>query len=354
MPAGSLKRAVVFIVTVIAATWVVHWLGSGPAAAAGPPGIPVGMFVPALVAIIFRVFFFTDSSIHHRRLDSPVRLLLFSYIGVFALCLILEFVASRSASERSTLVGIGGVLMTLWTLLFIRLYSRNGEGVFGRHGLGLGKIGTGQLFVVGYALFFLTQFGLNLLLSLGEFRGVQPLPGNVSLPGFAYPIALLVLFLFAVIGTPLASMAVMFGEEYGWRGFLQDELQGLGHRRGALIIGVVWWFWHFPIILSGIHTYPPSTLGFSMALLFFVLWGFVQSYAVLKTGSIWAAAFLHGVVNSVYSFGLTYLVRPENKLMAFGLGWPGLACLALVVVIILRDPVWSKISPASAPSSPVS
>ena len=74
--------------------------------------------------------------------------------------------------------------------------------------------------------------------------------------------------------------------------------------------------------------------------MFFVLWGFVQSYAVLKTGSIWVAAFLHGVVNSVYAFMLGYVVRPEDKVLSFGLGLYGLACLAVVVLFVLRDSIW--------------
>jgi membrane protease YdiL (CAAX protease family) len=73
---------------------------------------------------------------------------------------------------------------------------------------------------------------------------------------------------------------------------------------------------------------------------FFVLWGIVQSYSVLKTGGIWVAVFLHGVVNSVYGFLITYFVRPVDILFSFGLGIFGLLSLALIVVAILRDPLW--------------
>ena len=98
--------------------------------------------------------------------------------------------------------------------------------------------------------------------------------------------------------------------------------------------------WHLPVILSGVHTYPPTPLGLLLALVFFALWGFVQSYAVLKTGSVWVAAYLHALVNSTYAFTLTYLVRPADKVFSFGLGVYGLLCLAAIVLLILRDPVW--------------
>jgi len=153
-------------------------------------------------------------------------------------------------------------------------------------------------------------------------------------------LALVVAFGLAVTGIPLSGLAVVFGEEYGWRGFLQDELVKLGKRRGVLAVGLVWGLWHFPVILSGVHTYPPTILGLGLGLVFFVLWGFVQSYAVLKARSIWVAAFLHGLVNSVYAFMLEYVVRPDDKVLSFGLGVYGLACLAVVVLFVLRDSMW--------------
>jgi hypothetical protein len=120
----------------------------------------------------------------------------------------------------------------------------------------------------------------------------------------------------AVTGVPLSGLAVVFGEEYGWQGFLQDEWVKLGKRRGVLVVG--------------------------LGLVFFVLWGFVQSYAALKARSIWVAAFLHGVVNSVYAFMLGYVVHPDDKVLSFGLGVYGLACLALVVLFVLRDSIWVR------------
>jgi len=82
---------------------------------------------------------------------------------------------------------------------------------------------------------------------------------------------------------------------------------------------------------------------------FFVLWGIIQGYAVIKTGSIWVAAFMHGLVNSVYGFMLSYGVRPENRIFSFGLGIYGLICLLIVVGWILQDPVWKKEKRVSNP-----
>src|SRR5262249_37190097 len=42
-----------------------------------------------------------------------------------------------------------------------------------------------------------------------------------------------------------------FGEELGWRGFLQRELGALGFWKASAIIGFAWGFWHAPLIIQG-------------------------------------------------------------------------------------------------------
>ena len=42
-----------------------------------------------------------------------------------------------------------------------------------------------------------------------------------------------------------------FGEEIAWRGFLMKEFKGRKFLTAALWIGIIWGFWHAPIILNG-------------------------------------------------------------------------------------------------------
>jgi membrane protease YdiL (CAAX protease family) len=207
-------------------------------------------------------------------------------------------------------------------------------------GLSLGSAGMSVRIVLGVVGFILLQPLLNWAFGLGSFQGLQSDIAGIHLSGGFYLIGLVVYFLILVIGGPLSSLIFTFGEEYGWRGFLQDQLQPLGRIPSAIGIGLIWWAWHTPIILSGVHTYPPTVLGFALALIFFVLWGIVQSYVVLKTGSVWTAAFVHGLVNGLYAFSLSYLVRSDNSVLSFGLGVYGLVLLLAVVLWLLRDSVW--------------
>ncbi|WP_242825886.1 CPBP family intramembrane glutamic endopeptidase [Metaclostridioides mangenotii] len=54
-----------------------------------------------------------------------------------------------------------------------------------------------------------------------------------------------------------ASMYYFIGEEYGWRGFLQDILfDRFGKRLGVIMLGVCWSLWHLPLQFT---LYSPKT-----------------------------------------------------------------------------------------------
>jgi membrane protease YdiL (CAAX protease family) len=302
---------------------------------------PWSMFVPALVGLGLQRFVVRDSPFYTGRPWDRSFLIPLSFIAVTALYAVVTLLAIALPSQAELLGGLGNLLVTLWTLALFALHGQAGREGFRRVGLPLGDLGRGFKIALGVVGFLLIQSALNLAFGLGDFQGIQERIYGLPIPRALYPVALVPAFLLAVTGVPLTGLAPTFGEELGWRGFLQGAWLRYGRRRAALMVGLVWGVWHFPVILGGIHTYPPTALGLGLALIFFTLWGVVQSYAVLKTGSIWVAAFLHGLVDSLYAFGLTYLVRPDDKVWSFGLGIYGLLCLAPTVLILLRDPIWS-------------
>jgi hypothetical protein len=69
------------------------------------------------------------------------------------------------------------------------------------------------------ALFLLVQTALNWLFGLGQFQGLAGRIAGIPVPAAFYSFALLIFFLITVIGTPLSGLAVVFGEEYAWRGY---------------------------------------------------------------------------------------------------------------------------------------
>lgn len=303
---------------------------------------PWSMFVPAAVAFALQIFVFSDSSIHISRYRGRPLLLPISFLGLTLLYGLITALVVAWPGQRTLFGGLGNLLTTLWTLLLFGLVGQVGGQGLGRLGLPLGDRGRGLKIAVGVVAFLLLQFALNRLFGLGDFRGNQETLYGIGVPRALYPVGLALAFTLTVSGIPLSGLAATFGEECGWRGVLQDAWLPFGRRRAVLMVGLVWGIWHFPPILGGVHTYPATLTCLLLALLLFVLWGFVQSYAVLKTGSIWVAAFLHGLVNSVYAFGLSYLVRPEDKVWSFGLGIYGLLSLVPIVLFLLRDPIWDN------------
>jgi len=51
---------------------------------------------------------------------------------------------------------------------------------------------------------------------------------------------------------------------------------------------------------------------------------------------------MHGSVNYIYSFSITYFVHPYDSLKSFGLGIYGILILIVVVIIIFLDTVWKS------------
>lgn len=300
---------------------------------------PVGMLMPAAVATVLSWLFTRESGLHRHACPAGPGTVVKSFWALVALEVALMPVGRFLGASEDVLASAGNWLMILWMLGVIRTFRRHPGAAFEKAGLQLGATRVGVRIVVAVLAFLLIQPALELSLGLASFVGSPPRLGAVDVPAALYPVVLVAMVLLATVGTPLGSMALLFGEEYGWRGFLLSELEPLGRVRATLIIGTVWATWHTPIILSGIHTYQPTPTGFALAWVFFTLWSFVQTYVVLRTGSVWAAAFVHGVVNGVYGLTRT-VVRPDDRVLSFGLGVYGLLCLAAVVVWLLPDPLW--------------
>jgi uncharacterized protein len=64
----------------------------------------------------------------------------------------------------------------------------------------------------------------------------------------------------AVTATAYSLVGLIFavGEELGWRGYLQGRLiQRLGLSEGVVCLGLLWSFWHLPLLLAG-YNYPEN------------------------------------------------------------------------------------------------
>lgn len=90
-----------------------------------------------------------------------------------------------------------------------------------------------------------------------------------------------------------------FGEEYGWRYYLQPLMQRrFGLRRGVLLLGVVWGIWHLPVDLF-YYTKDSQLLMVLAQQITCIALGIFLAYAYMKTDNIWVPVALHFMNNNL-------------------------------------------------------
>jgi membrane protease YdiL (CAAX protease family) len=92
----------------------------------------------------------------------------------------------------------------------------------------------------------------------------------------------------------LTMFVSIFGEELGWRGFLQDALRPMPPAKRFGLIGLLWESWHFTTHIHG-RVLVVLVLFYSLA----VLLSFIIGYAVEYTHSIIVAVSLHAYVDVI-------------------------------------------------------
>jgi membrane protease YdiL (CAAX protease family) len=145
-----------------------------------------------------------------------------------------------------------------------------------------------------------------------------------------------------IVGPTINAVAA-FGEELGWRGLLQRELEPLGFWPASLLIGLIWGIWHAPLILQG-YNYPQHPqFGVLMMALWCLLLGPIFSYIRLRAGSVIAAAILHGTLNATYGLSIM-LIQGGNDLTV---GLTGLAGFIVLAVVDLGLFLYPRFSPVT-------
>ncbi|WP_460374072.1 CPBP family intramembrane glutamic endopeptidase [Methanocalculus sp. MC3] len=144
----------------------------------------------------------------------------------------------------------------------------------------------------------------------------------------------------------LVGWQFYFGEEYGWRIYLQDRLFTiLGGLKGVIVIGIIWGLWHSGLILMGMNYPGQPILGNSIMILFAIVMGVFYSIAVLKTGSVWIAVILHLITDTMEPLAWLYLSYPSDMINSFGTGIYGVAILGIIAIfLLLRLDIWEKAS----------
>jgi len=169
-------------------------------------------------------------------------------------------------------------------------------------------------------------------------RKALPAAGAAAPGGFAQ-------FLPLAVGSALPSAALLWGEEFGWRGYLQPRLVGGRGVAAAVATGLIWGVWHWPLALAGYGTFGQAPRWFGLVLYPLVciplsgFFGRIQGAA----GSVWAPSLAHAVHNNVFGGGL---------LMLFA-GGPNFSRVVLLLVPAYGA-LWAWLGRTAADAAPAS
>lgn len=108
---------------------------------------------------------------------------------------------------------------------------------------------------------------------------------------------------FAFIVMPIMFLiqpVFFFGEEYGWRYFLQEKLQNMaGKRTGVILTGVIWGLWHMPLDFAYYLKPEYGLIGVVSHQITCISLGIFLGYVYMKTKSVWIVSLLHYINNTL-------------------------------------------------------
>ncbi|MEZ3159641.1 CPBP family intramembrane glutamic endopeptidase [Microbacterium sp. BWT-B31] len=291
---------VVFVVIACGLAWLVAlplWLGDGLAQPLAGLLLPLMMLTPAIAAVI-TVFAFRVPRAHRLR-----------FLGMWPL---------RPTGRF---------------LLFLAL------------GLGL------PILVMVATIALAAAFGL-VSLDLVGFSGfadqlAAAAPAGTPLP----PVEVIVALQLAMIPVgAIVNSVLAFGEELGWRGWLQTALLPLGTWPALLVTGAIWGLWHAPIILLGYNFARPDVTGVLFMVGGCLVWGVLLGWLRLRSTSIWPAVLAHGSLNAVGGLVLVLVasgVTPDLAIVG-PLGVVAWVVVAAVVGVIVLLRQFRAGAPAAA------
>lgn len=167
-----------------------------------------------------------------------------------------------------------------------------------------------------FCLLYFGRIGVSLFLG-GGVQSFQQIMVNGSF-AMVYLLQLLPYFFLSYLS--------FFGEEYGWRFFLQPLMQKrFGTRVGILLAGVLWGIWHIPMILIPSNSGSWVLIVLTQCIVCVCLGAFL-GWVYLKTSNVWLVAFLHYLSNQ---FSLLFL--PASRVGALDVN--ALSQLGMVFLI---------------------
>lgn len=187
---------------------------------------------------------------------------------------------------------------------------------------------------------------------LGIFQGILATlaigGGDWSDFGKNFNFAQILSTLFTLFATAPLMAFNTFGEEFGWRGYMNQKMEPLLGTTGTVIVGgILWGLWHAPLTVEGHNfgtDYPGYPyIGMLCMCVNCIFMGIILMWLTKKTNSIYPAAIFHAMNNFGGSFSAQIFLSgipenytptiPEQMLLNIPLG----AAAVVILVIMFRE-----------------
>ena len=207
-------------------------------------------------------------------------------------------------------------LLTIGSLTTYILFWTCGRKKRENSGIERKNIKSGAILI---GLFIVLYISRSLILnywkdSFLDFRNIETW-STLALAGMTFPL----------------YFVLFFGEEYGWRYYLQPILQQkFGIIKGTLLLGVVWGLWYWDFIFTKTTGYQILTYQIITC----VCLSIFLAYAYMKTGNIWVTIIMRFIF---FVCGEMYIVE-DIKLEWIDLPW--LLVSNLVFAVFIFAPVF--------------
>jgi uncharacterized protein len=153
-----------------------------------------------------------------------------------------------------------------------------------------------------------------------------------------------------VIAVALLSIPLLWGEEFGWRGYLQSRMFAGRPVAAAIATGIIWAVWHFPLTLRG-YNYPDApVLGSLLFIPVTILISYILGWIRARSGSIWAASLGHAATNAIGGLALLWLAGTAGPILVSYAGVLALPPLLLVCICLF---FWSARKDRNSTSQPL-
>jgi membrane protease YdiL (CAAX protease family) len=172
---------------------------------------------------------------------------------------------------------------------------------------------------------------------LSLLRALRALaPEGASVPS-SVPPGLLFVVPIQLLVTALLATPILWGEEFGWRGYLQVRLLSQRPLLAAVATGLIWGVWHYPINLRGYNFPGHPVLGLVVFPVSTILLSIIFGWLRLRTGSVWAASLAHAATNAIGGSLITLLFAggPDSIFVGYLglLGWVPLGVLCAWIIL---------------------